>query len=159
MVANSPAPHSLMMLLLPSPATAGHPLLQGGVPSSWWPTPCPLLHTRCTLLPRLLQVTPSSKVVGDLAQFMVANNLDEHSLVEQAETLSLPSRWVAAQLSAFCHVKSSMVWLAVSGGAGGEMLSLPSRRVPCPALCDAAGHSLLEQAEALAVPAQHGVNC
>lgn len=37
-------------------------------------------------------MTPSSKVVGDLAQFLVANNLDEHSLVEQAETLSLPSR-------------------------------------------------------------------
>lgn len=41
------------------------------------------------------QVTPSSKVVGDLAQFMVSNNLDEHSLVEQAESLSLPSRWAA----------------------------------------------------------------
>jgi pyruvate carboxylase len=39
-----------------------------------------------------LQVTPSSKVVGDLAQFMVANGLDEHSLLEQAEQLSLPSR-------------------------------------------------------------------
>ncbi|PRW20525.1 pyruvate carboxylase isoform A [Chlorella sorokiniana] len=39
----------------------------------------------------IVKVTPSSKVVGDLAQFMVSNNLDEHSLVEQAETLSLPS--------------------------------------------------------------------
>ena len=38
------------------------------------------------------QVTPSSKVVGDLAQFMVQNNLDEHKLVEKAESLSLPSR-------------------------------------------------------------------
>lgn len=37
------------------------------------------------------QVTPSSKVVGDLAQFMVQNNLDEHTLVEQADTLSLPT--------------------------------------------------------------------
>ena len=45
------------------------------------PRPCPWA-----------QVTPSSKVVGDLAQFMVANSLDEHSLVEQAEQLSLPSR-------------------------------------------------------------------
>lgn len=44
------------------------------------------------LSPPPLQVTPSSKVVGDLAQFMVSNNLDEHSLVEQSETLSLPSR-------------------------------------------------------------------
>jgi pyruvate carboxylase len=39
------------------------------------------------------QVTPSSKVVGDLAQFMVQNNLDQHSLVEKAEGLSLPTRW------------------------------------------------------------------
>ena len=36
------------------------------------------------------QVTPSSKVVGDLAQFMVQNKLDEHELVEKAEQLSLP---------------------------------------------------------------------
>ena len=36
-------------------------------------------------------MTPSSKVVGDLAQFMVSNSLDEHSLVAQAESLSLPS--------------------------------------------------------------------
>jgi pyruvate carboxylase len=38
----------------------------------------------------IIKVTPSSKVVGDLAQFMVQNDLDEHQLVEQAETLSLP---------------------------------------------------------------------
>lgn len=38
----------------------------------------------------IVKVTPSSKVVGDLAQFMVANNLDEHSLVEKAESLSFP---------------------------------------------------------------------
>jgi pyruvate carboxylase len=37
-----------------------------------------------------MQVTPSSKVVGDLAQFMVQNDLDEHSLVEKADTLSFP---------------------------------------------------------------------
>ena len=29
----------------------------------------------------VVKVTPSSKVVGDLAQFMVQNGLDEHSLV------------------------------------------------------------------------------
>lgn len=39
------------------------------------------------------QVTPSSKVVGDLAQFMVQNELDEHSLVERAETLNFPQRY------------------------------------------------------------------
>jgi len=38
----------------------------------------------------IVKVTPSSKVVGDLAQFMVANDLDEKSFEEQAETLSLP---------------------------------------------------------------------
>lgn len=36
-------------------------------------------------------MTPSSKVVGDLAQFMVQNNLDEHTLVEQAAQLSFPN--------------------------------------------------------------------
>lgn len=39
-----------------------------------------------------MQVTPSSKVVGDLAQFMVQNDLDEKSLVERAETLNFPQR-------------------------------------------------------------------
>jgi len=41
-------------------------------------------------LGNIVKVTPSSKVVGDLAQFLVQNDLDEHSLVEQAEELSLP---------------------------------------------------------------------
>jgi pyruvate carboxylase len=36
------------------------------------------------------KVTPSSKVVGDLAQFMVSANLDADSVVEQAETLAFP---------------------------------------------------------------------
>ncbi len=43
------------------------------------------------LLGDLVKVTPSSKVVGDLAQFMVQNDLDEHDVLEQAETLSFPS--------------------------------------------------------------------
>ncbi len=38
-----------------------------------------------------MKVTPSSKVVGDLAQFMVQNNLDEKSLLEKADELSFPS--------------------------------------------------------------------
>lgn len=37
-----------------------------------------------------LQVTPSSKVVGDLANFMVANGLNEKTVVEKAEELSFP---------------------------------------------------------------------
>eukprot|EP00002_Diphylleia_rotans_P040171 TRINITY_DN9477_c0_g1_i1.p1 TRINITY_DN9477_c0_g1~~TRINITY_DN9477_c0_g1_i1.p1 ORF type:complete len:1181 (+),score=239.12 TRINITY_DN9477_c0_g1_i1:42-3584(+) len=38
----------------------------------------------------IVKVTPSSKVVGDLAQFMVQNKLSEQDLVERAESLSLP---------------------------------------------------------------------
>jgi pyruvate carboxylase len=36
------------------------------------------------------KVTPSSKVVGDLAQFMVAQNLSPHQVDDQAETLAFP---------------------------------------------------------------------
>ena len=43
------------------------------------------------MLGDIVKVTPSSKVVGDLAQFLVANNLDAESVVEQAETLSFPT--------------------------------------------------------------------
>ena len=41
------------------------------------------------------KVTPSSKVVGDLAQFMVAQNLDAHTVVDQAETLAFPDSVVS----------------------------------------------------------------
>ena len=36
------------------------------------------------------KVTPSSKVVGDLAQFMVAQNLEAKDILEQADTLAFP---------------------------------------------------------------------
>lgn len=36
------------------------------------------------------KVTPSSKVVGDLAQFMVSQDLDAQDISDQAETLALP---------------------------------------------------------------------
>ncbi|MGH0192492.1 UNVERIFIED_CONTAM: hypothetical protein FKN15_016248 [Acipenser sinensis] len=36
------------------------------------------------------QVTPSSKIVGDLAQFMVQNGLSRQEVEEQADELSLP---------------------------------------------------------------------
>eukprot|EP00535_Pseudo-nitzschia_heimii_P006921 CAMPEP_0197189256 /NCGR_PEP_ID=MMETSP1423-20130617/19451_1 /TAXON_ID=476441 /ORGANISM="Pseudo-nitzschia heimii, Strain UNC1101" /LENGTH=1220 /DNA_ID=CAMNT_0042641315 /DNA_START=181 /DNA_END=3843 /DNA_ORIENTATION=+ len=36
------------------------------------------------------KVTPSSKVVGDLAQFMVAQNLEHQNILDQAETLAFP---------------------------------------------------------------------
>ena len=38
----------------------------------------------------IIKVTPSSKVVGDLAQFMVSNNLDDVKLQEQALNLTVP---------------------------------------------------------------------
>jgi pyruvate carboxylase len=43
------------------------------------------------LLGDVIKVTPSSKVVGDLAQFMVQNDLSEEDVLAQAETLSLPT--------------------------------------------------------------------
>uniref|UniRef100_A0A8C5CWX1 Pyruvate carboxylase n=1 Tax=Gadus morhua TaxID=8049 RepID=A0A8C5CWX1_GADMO len=42
------------------------------------------------LLGDLIKVTPSSKIVGDLAQFMVQNNLTRAEVEEQADELSLP---------------------------------------------------------------------
>ncbi len=42
------------------------------------------------LLGDLIKVTPTSKVVGDLAQFMVQNDLDEDDVRAQADTLSFP---------------------------------------------------------------------
>lgn len=56
-----------------------------------WPKICTAYAAANRALGDIIKVTPSSKVVGDLAQFMVQNNLDEHSLVERAESLSLPS--------------------------------------------------------------------
>lgn len=38
----------------------------------------------------IIKVTPSSKIVGDLAQFMVQNKLNGQTLVERAEELSFP---------------------------------------------------------------------
>ena len=38
----------------------------------------------------IIKVTPSSKVVGDLAQFMVANDLTEQDVRDQAESLDFP---------------------------------------------------------------------
>eukprot|EP00884_Botryococcus_braunii_P003586 jgi/Botrbrau1/13228/Bobra.0199s0001.1 len=39
----------------------------------------------------IVKVTPSSKVVGDLAQFMVQNNLNQHTVVERAAELPFPT--------------------------------------------------------------------
>lgn len=38
----------------------------------------------------IIKVTPSSKTVGDLAQFMVQNKLSARDVIERAEELSFP---------------------------------------------------------------------
>merc|ERR1719244_103844 len=43
------------------------------------------------LLGDIVKVTPSSKIVGDLAQFMVQNKLTSEDVKEQAATLSFPT--------------------------------------------------------------------
>jgi len=43
------------------------------------------------LLGDIIKVTPSSKVVGDFAQFMVQNNLTAKDVRERAGELSYPS--------------------------------------------------------------------
>jgi pyruvate carboxylase len=42
------------------------------------------------LLGDIVKVTPSSKVVGDLALFMLTNNLDAHEILERGKELSFP---------------------------------------------------------------------
>lgn len=56
-----------------------------------WDKICKAYAAANRALGDIVKVTPSSKVVGDLAQFMVQNGLDEHSLVAKAENLSFPS--------------------------------------------------------------------
>eukprot|EP00112_Aurelia_sp_Birch-Aquarium-sp1_P007331 Seg1798.9 transcript_id=Seg1798.9/GoldUCD/mRNA.D3Y31 product="Pyruvate carboxylase mitochondrial" protein_id=Seg1798.9/GoldUCD/D3Y31 len=43
------------------------------------------------MLGDLVKVTPTSKVVGDLAQFMVQNKLEEHDFLQRADELNVPS--------------------------------------------------------------------
>ncbi|RMZ78191.1 hypothetical protein DV738_g3984, partial [Chaetothyriales sp. CBS 135597] len=43
------------------------------------------------LLGDIVKVTPTSKVVGDLAQFMVSNHLDEKAVLEKAGELDFPA--------------------------------------------------------------------
>ncbi|MEZ5058765.1 MAG: pyruvate carboxylase [Saprospiraceae bacterium] len=47
-------------------------------------------RTANKVLGDLIKVTPSSKVVGDLAMFMTSNGLDEKSLLEEGPDLSFP---------------------------------------------------------------------
>ncbi len=47
------------------------------------------------ILGDIVKVTPSSKMVGDLAIFMVQNNLDKNNIVEKAKTLNFPDSVVS----------------------------------------------------------------
>ncbi len=47
------------------------------------------------ILGDIVKVTPSSKMVGDLAIFMVQNNLDGQNLVERGKTLNFPDSVVS----------------------------------------------------------------
>lgn len=47
------------------------------------------------ILGDIVKVTPSSKMVGDLAIFMVQNNLDKNNLVERGRTLNFPDSVVS----------------------------------------------------------------
>ncbi|XJS11752.1 pyruvate carboxylase [Aerococcaceae bacterium WGS1372] len=49
-----------------------------------------MYHRVNILFGDIVKVTPSSKVVGDMALFMVQNDLDETSIIEQGETLDFP---------------------------------------------------------------------
>lgn len=55
-----------------------------------WPAIKRAYATANKLLGDIIKVTPSSKVVGDFAQFIVQNNLTEQQVIDEAETLSFP---------------------------------------------------------------------
>ncbi|NCD08907.1 MAG: pyruvate carboxylase [Negativicutes bacterium] len=50
-----------------------------------------MYHTVSMMFGDLIKVTPSSKIVGDMALFMVQNNLIEQDIYEKGDTLSFPN--------------------------------------------------------------------
>ncbi|MEF9917193.1 MAG: pyruvate carboxylase [Lachnospiraceae bacterium] len=54
-----------------------------------------MYHTVDIMLGGLVKVTPSSKMVGDLAIFMVQNDLTPETIVERGETLTFPDSVVS----------------------------------------------------------------
>ncbi|WP_397447061.1 pyruvate carboxylase [Polaribacter sp. R77954] len=48
-----------------------------------------------TLFGNIVKVTPSSKVVGDMAQYLVSNNLTVNDVLERGETISFPQSVVS----------------------------------------------------------------
>lgn len=55
-----------------------------------WPEVCHMYARVNMLFGDIIKVTPSSKVVGDMALFMVQNNLIEEDIYEKGETLDFP---------------------------------------------------------------------
>lgn len=55
-----------------------------------WPEVCHMYARVNMLFGDIIKVTPSSKVVGDMALFMVQNNLTEEDIYEKGETLDFP---------------------------------------------------------------------
>jgi pyruvate carboxylase len=55
-----------------------------------WPDVVRAYSAANRLFGDIVKVTPSSKVVGDMALFMVANNVTEENFFERAKTLSFP---------------------------------------------------------------------
>lgn len=76
------------------------------------------------------QVTPTSKVVGDLAQFMVQNKLDEKDVLSRASELDFPSSvvefmqgYLGQPYGGFPEPLRSQVSFNIKqGGRCGEML-------------------------------------
>lgn len=58
--------------------------------SGQWPAIKRAYASANQLLGDIIKVTPSSKVVGDLAQFMVSNKLSERDVLVRAEELNFP---------------------------------------------------------------------
>ena len=50
-----------------------------------------MYHTVSMMFGDLIKVTPSSKIVGDMALFMVQNNLTEEDIYEKGDSLSFPT--------------------------------------------------------------------
>lgn len=55
-----------------------------------WPEVCHMYARVNMLFGDIIKVTPSSKVIGDMALFMVQNNLTEEDIYEKGETLDFP---------------------------------------------------------------------
>lgn len=58
------------------------------------------------ILGDLVKVTPSSKIVGDLAQFMVQNKLNKKDVLAKASELSFPSSVVEFLQAQWSKIKN-----------------------------------------------------